>query len=75
MSKENPKKIGQILIELTFITPLQLEKAVKIQQEIDKHKPLGEILIDLDYLSAAELATAITVQKKQAKSMQTKVSN
>ncbi len=73
MGKEEVKQIGQILIELSFITPLQLEHALKVQQTVEKHRQLGQILIDLGYITEAKLIAALVVQKK-SKTSKSKVS-
>jgi len=48
------KKLGEILVGQGMITPQQLEKALKYQQE-GNNKKLGELLIGMGVLTKAEL--------------------
>jgi AraC-like DNA-binding protein len=58
--------LGQILVELGYITIYQLDEALHIQRT-DKeggkeHKPLGQILLELGYCGPNHLIRAIQVQ-------------
>lgn len=57
------KRIGEILLEKSFITELQLEHALKIQKALEQ-KQLGQILLDLGYITKAQLGKAIAIQRK-----------
>ncbi|MFA5478976.1 MAG: ATPase, T2SS/T4P/T4SS family [Candidatus Muiribacteriota bacterium] len=54
------KKIGQILIELGFITEDNLVECLKIQEE--SQQLIGEILIEKGYLDEEQLAQALAIQ-------------
>jgi len=51
--KEDPQKLGEILIHYKKITPEQLEEVLKIQK--NKKKRIGEILIDLGRVTQDEI--------------------
>jgi len=76
-SKIDPSKtlIGQILVELGYITIYQLDEALKIQK--DDHvagkdnKPLGQILLELGYCGPNQLIRAIQVQSEYRKAAET----
>ena len=58
--------LGQVLVELGYITIYQLDEALHIQKT-DKdaskeHKPLGQILLELGYCGPNHLIRAIQVQ-------------
>lgn len=54
------KKIGELLVERKAITPVQLENALRIQQ--DKGGLLGQILVGLGYTTEEAVAQALTTQ-------------
>ena len=58
--------LGQILVELGYITIYQLDEALHIQRQDDEkgreHKPLGQILLELGYCGPNHLIRAIQVQ-------------
>ncbi len=63
--------LGQILVELDYITIYQLDEALRIQRE-DKEssreaKPLGQILLELGYCGPNQLIRAIQVQAEYRK--------
>lgn len=71
--KPDPTKtlLGQILVELGYITIYQLDEALNIQRE-DKsagreQKPLGQILLELGYCSPNQLIRGIQVQAEYRK--------
>ena len=49
------KKIGEILIELGFITQEQLNAALSQQKNADAKKKIGEILVELGFLNEMDL--------------------
>lgn len=58
--------LGQVLVELGYITIYQLDEALHIQRT-DKdgnreHKPLGQILLEMGYCGPNHLIRAIQVQ-------------
>jgi hypothetical protein len=58
--------LGQILVELGYITIYQLDEALHIQRQDGEqgreHKPLGQILLELGYCGPNHLIRAIQVQ-------------
>lgn len=68
--------LGQILVELDYITIYQLDEALRIQRE-DKEsgreqKPLGQILLELGYCGPNQLIRAIQVQAEYRKAQASK---
>ena len=70
-SKGSPKPnhktlLGQILVELGYITIYQLDEALHIQrtdaESGKEQKPLGQILLELGYCSPNQLIRGIQVQ-------------
>jgi len=64
--KENRTLLGQILVELGYITVYQLDEALQIQRTDaaagKEQKPLGQILLELGYCGPNQLIRAIQVQ-------------
>src|SRR3954462_3320921 len=58
--KRKSKQLGQILIELGFITPAQLETA--LEEHRATPKSLGRVLIDLGMIKEADLVRALAEQ-------------
>src|SRR5438552_16837589 len=58
--KRKSKQLGQILIELGFITPEQLETA--LQEHRKTPKSLGRVLIDLAMIKESDLVRALAEQ-------------
>src|SRR5438128_355926 len=58
--KRKSKQLGQILIELGFITPDQLETALEEHRKTPKS--LGRVLIDLGMIKEADLVRALAEQ-------------
>ena len=58
--------LGQVLVELGYITIYQLDEALHIQRTDNEqgreHKPLGQILLELGYCGPNHLIRAIQVQ-------------
>lgn len=80
---KNPKQgdtnktlLGQILVELGYITIYQLDEALHIQKtdsEAGKEqKPLGQILLELGYCGPNQLIRAIQVQVDYRKAQENK---
>jgi hypothetical protein len=63
---DNNTLLGQILVELGYITIYQLDEALHIQrtdaESGREHKPLGQILLELGYCGPNHLIRAIQVQ-------------
>lgn len=63
--------LGQILVELGYITVYQLDEALQIQRGQDakgeEHQPLGSILLELGYCGPNQLIRAIQVQVEYRK--------
>jgi hypothetical protein len=67
--------LGQILVELGYITIYQLDEALNIQRSdaeagVDQ-KPLGQILLELGYCSPNQLIRGIQVQVEYRKAQVT----
>jgi len=58
------KRLGQILIDLGYIT---IPKLREISKKYGLRQPLGELLVDNGYLSEIDLAAALEVHKIQGK--------
>ena len=73
---ENRTLIGQILVELGYITIYQLDEALNIQREEvaagKESKPLGQILLELGYCGPNQLIRAIQVQTEYRKASETR---
>ncbi len=72
-SQQDPSRtlLGQILVELDYITIYQLDEALRIQREDKEHerdpKPLGQILLELGFIGPNQLIRAIQVQAEYRK--------
>ncbi len=65
--KEQSTLLGQILVELGYITVYQLDESLQIQRDADtkgeeEHQPLGSILLELGYCTPNQLIRGIQVQ-------------
>ncbi len=56
------RKLGEILVSLTMLTPDQLERALKHQKALGKR--LGETLVELGYLNKASVDSALRMQRR-----------
>jgi len=56
-----PKRIGEILLEQSLISPEQIEEALEMQGSEDPPRKLGEILIELG-LGKNDFLKALSVQ-------------
>jgi hypothetical protein len=67
--------IGQILVELGYITIYQLDEALKIQKDDHtagkENTRLGQILLELGYCGPNQLIRAIQVQSEYRKAAET----
>ncbi len=65
--EKRPLKIGEILIEMKFLTKPQLERAMQRQKEAHllnlEHKLLGEILVELGMITQDQLRNALAEQR------------
>jgi type IV pilus assembly protein PilB len=63
---QNKTLLGQILVELGYITIYQLDEALQIQRADNasgkENRPLGQILLELGYCGPNQLIRAIQVQ-------------
>ena len=67
---EKETKIGEILIEMGYLTELQLERFLKKQKESEmlsqmidrRHKLLGEIILESGIITQEELRHALSEQ-------------
>ena len=71
----NKTLLGQILVELGYITIYQLDEALHIQRSDaaagKEQKPLGQILLELGYCGPNQLIRAIQVQVEYRKAQET----
>lgn len=69
--RESHTLLGQVLVELGYITIYQLDEALQIQRnEFQKDaKPLGQVLLELGYCSPNQLIRAIQVQTDYRKAI------
>ncbi|WP_165275045.1 hypothetical protein [Thermotoga sp. Ku-13t] len=58
-----PMKLGEILIALGMINDLDLQRALKIQNDLSEHLVLGKLLIKLKLISTTELERALRLQR------------
>jgi CRP-like cAMP-binding protein len=67
-------KLGEILIEMGYITPSQLDRCLQKQKEIHifnyKHKLIGEIIIEMGMITENELKMALSEQKMRIRNIQ-----
>lgn len=67
----NKTLLGQILVELGYITIYQLDEALHIQRsdatQGKEQKPLGQILLELGYCGPNQLIRGIQVQAEYRK--------
>ncbi len=70
-SDYNKTLLGQILVELGYITIYQLDESLHIQKSDTEsgkeQKPLGQILLELGYCGPNQLIRAIQVQAEYRK--------
>jgi len=70
-SAPNKMLLGQILVELGYITIYQLDESLNMQREEafagKEQKPLGQILLELGYCGPNQLIRAIQVQSEYRK--------
>ena len=63
--------LGQILVDLGYITIYQLDQALQLQKQDaeanDEQKPLGQWLLELGYCDPNQLIRAIQVQSELRK--------
>ncbi len=64
--RKKKTKIGELLLQLDFITPEQLRKAVEFQVKEGKDKPLGQIMFDFGYVDMEKLCFALSIQSGYA---------
>ena len=69
--RESHTLLGQVLVELGYITIYQLDESLQIQKaEFKKEaKPLGQVLLELGYCSPNQLIRAIQVQSDYRKAI------
>jgi hypothetical protein len=61
-----PLKIGEILIEMGYLTTSQLERSLRMQKQADtlghKHKPLGQIMVESGVITREQLQIGLAEQ-------------
>lgn len=79
-SEQDDKKqstlLGQILVELGYITVYQLDESLQIQKDSDskgdEHQTIGSILLELGYCTPNQLIRGIQVQVEYRKASASK---
>jgi hypothetical protein len=65
--EKHPTKLGEILIEMGYLTPSQLDRCLQKQKEIHifdyMHKLLGEIIVEFGLITEEQLRQALAEQK------------
>lgn len=65
--EKQPTKLGEILIEMGYMTQWQLDRCLQRQKEIHifdyKHKLLGEIIVEAGFITDEQLRQALSEQK------------
>ena len=69
--RESHTLLGQVLVELGYITIYQLDEALQIQRAeyLKEAKPLGQVLLEMGYCSPNQLIRAIQVQTDYRKAI------
>jgi CRP-like cAMP-binding protein len=69
---KQPQKIGEILLNMGYLTPSQLDRCLQKQKEIHifdyKHKLFGEIVLELGFITEEQLRQALAEQKIRLRS-------
>lgn len=60
--KKSRLTLGEILLQITSLTPEQLKDALGAQQEKKMMKLIGEVLIDRGYVTEQDVVTALAIQ-------------
>jgi CRP-like cAMP-binding protein len=70
--EKQPQKIGEILLNMGYLTPSQLDRCLQKQKEIHifdyKHKLFGEIVLELGFITEEQLRQALAEQKIRLRS-------
>ena len=65
--KKKPMKIGEILMELGYLTESHLQEGLQKQREIHlqehKHKLIGEILVEMGFITEEQLRQGLADQR------------
>jgi len=65
--EKRPTRLGEILIEIGFLTQTQLDRCLQKQKEMHifnyEHKLLGEIITEMGFISEEQLRNALGEQK------------
>ncbi len=71
-NKASGVKIGEILMEMGYLTQLQLERSLKKQEArlishmlSSKHQRLGEMMVESGIITEEQLHNALTEQQKR----------
>ncbi|MGC9529903.1 MAG: hypothetical protein ACP5G2_04705 [Candidatus Bipolaricaulaceae bacterium] len=61
---EHDKRIGEILVDMGYVTPRQVEQALARQRELAEYKALGEILVEQGLVDEQAVERAAAVQSR-----------
>src|SRR5690554_3119650 len=60
MVKKLPRKLGELLVDFSYITDEQLKDA--LEQQKDSDRKLGELLVELNYINESNLIQVLEFQ-------------
>ena len=55
-------RLGEILVQVGYITEEQLDNALMLQKSSEKKRMLGEVLIELGYVKEEEILSELSRQ-------------
>ncbi|MCE9614403.1 MAG: hypothetical protein K8T26_09010 [Lentisphaerae bacterium] len=58
------KRLGELMSEHGYVTPEQVEEALKVQSKPGESRLLGQILISRGYATAPQIQVALAKQKQ-----------
>ncbi|MBN2510424.1 MAG: hypothetical protein JXB03_09110 [Spirochaetales bacterium] len=59
------KKIGELLVENSLLTPEDLKRALEIQKDQEVKEPIGEILISMGVITIQVLTEYLSIQMRK----------
>ncbi|MCD5408006.1 hypothetical protein LR090_01970 [Candidatus Bipolaricaulota bacterium] len=61
---ERDKRLGEILVDMGFVDPRQVEQGLERQRSLPEPKPIGEILVEEGLVPAEAVERALAVQSR-----------
>jgi len=65
---EREKRIGEILVDLGYISRREVDQALEVQQAEDGRRPLGEILVERGWVDERAVSRALLIQDRYRQS-------